>query len=302
MSSNVILPPPFYDDLGKSAKDLFSKGYNYDTVKLNVTTKVPTGAKFEFGGTSYIDSGKVLGTFQATHRTPKYGINNTSRWETNNMMRNETSCDLLKGAKFSIENTYSLIQTSYDKTWKLRAQYGNNYLALRTDADFKTSTGYTPLISSSGILQYGGYFLGLQSKFDTKDSKLKSLNMGVGYNSKEFAIHGKMSDQELYNCHIYHQVNPFLETGVEFSCSKENNDPKFGICCKYTWDRDTAVRAKVNNSSQIGLSFAHKLRDGITITLSALINGKNFNQGGHKIGLGIEFEPYCSHASSCFVK
>lgn len=29
---------------------------------------------------------------------------------------------------------------------------------------------------------------------------------------------------------------------------------------------------------------------GITLTLSALIDGKNFNSGGHKIGLALELE------------
>ncbi len=29
----------------------------------------------------------------------------------------------------------------------------------------------------------------------------------------------------------------------------------------------------------------------MTLTLSALIDGKNFNQGGHKIGVCLELEP-----------
>jgi hypothetical protein len=29
---------------------------------------------------------------------------------------------------------------------------------------------------------------------------------------------------------------------------------------------------------------------GVTLTLSALIDGKNFNNGGHKIGLAVELE------------
>ena len=29
---------------------------------------------------------------------------------------------------------------------------------------------------------------------------------------------------------------------------------------------------------------------GMTLTLSTLLEGKNFNQGGHKLGLGVDFE------------
>lgn len=32
------------------------------------------------------------------------------------------------------------------------------------------------------------------------------------------------------------------------------------------------------------------LDSGIKLTLSALLDGKNINAGGHKLGLGLEFE------------
>ena len=57
-----------------------------------------------------------------------------------------------------------------------------------------------------------------------------------------------------------------------------------------TLDKDAAVRAKINNSSQIGLGYQQKVRDGVTVTLSALIDGKNFQAGGHKVGLALELE------------
>ena len=36
----------------------------------------------------------------------------------------------------------------------------------------------------------------------------------------------------------------------------------FGIGAKLALDKDAAVRAKINNSSQIGLGYQQKLRDG----------------------------------------
>lgn len=54
--------------------------------------------------------------------------------------------------------------------------------------------------------------------------------------------------------------------------------------------RDGHFQAKVSNTSQIGLGFTHRLRTGITLTLNAMIDGKNFNQGGHKLGMGFELE------------
>jgi len=55
-------------------------------------------------------------------------------------------------------------------------------------------------------------------------------------------------------------------------------------------DDDASINMKVNNSSHVGLGYTQKLRDGVKLTVSSLIDGKNINAGGHKVGLGLEFE------------
>merc|ERR1712083_1113714 len=70
--------------------------------------------------------------------------------------------------------------------------------------------------------------------------------------------------------------------------SSANTNTKFGIGAKYVLEDGAVVRAKINNSSEIGLGYQQKLRDGVTVTLSTLVNGANFNAGGHKIGVSLE--------------
>ena len=50
------------------------------------------------------------------------------------------------------------------------------------------------------------------------------------------------------------------------------------------------IRQSVNPCifSQIGLSYQQKLREGITMTLSANIDGTKLNEPGHKLGLCLE--------------
>ena len=61
---------------------------------------------------------------------------------------------------------------------------------------------------------------------------------------------------------VYQKVNDKLETSIQLAWSAGNNDTRFGIGCKYNLDDDASVRAKVNNASQIGLSYSQKLREG----------------------------------------
>lgn len=69
------------------------------------------------------------------------------------------------------------------------------------------------------------------------------------------------------------------------------NQSKLEIGAKYDLDQDASIRTKIDNAIQLGVGYQQRLREGVTLELSALIDGKNFNSGGgHKIGLALELE------------
>ena len=49
----------------------------------------------------------------------------------------------------------------------------------------------------------------------------------------------------------------------------------------------------MNNQGQIGMSYTKSLRSGVKLNLSGLIEGRNINAGGHKLGLSLEFDSSC---------
>merc|ERR1712025_1362934 len=98
-------------------------------------------------------------------------------------------------------------------------------------------------------------------------SKLVKNNFSLGYSTGDFVLHSNVNDGAIFGASMYQKVKPNIETGVNLG-----------------WT------ASSNTTSQIGLGYQQKLRDGVTVTLSTLIDGKNFNQGGHKIGMALELE------------
>merc|ERR1711974_569213 len=66
--------------------------------------------------------------------------------------------------------------------------------------------------------------------------------------------------------------------------------PHLELGQKYVLPDGAAVRAKINNKSKVGLGYQQKLRDGVTVTLSTLVNSGNINAGGHKVGVALEME------------
>merc|ERR1712066_125725 len=102
-------------------------------------------------------------------------------------------------------------------------------------------------------------------------------------------IHGAANDSKQFGAGVYLKNSPALETGITLATGGSGGN-SFAIGAKYALASDACIRAKVNNTSQIGLSYEQKLRDGIKMTLSTNLDGTKLNEPGHKLGLALEME------------
>ena len=71
----AVMAPPVYADLGKSSRDVFGKGYHFSLLKLECKTKTSNGVEFTTGGSSNLDSGKVVGNLETKYKIAEYGMN-----------------------------------------------------------------------------------------------------------------------------------------------------------------------------------------------------------------------------------
>jgi len=281
------MAPPTYGDLGKSARDVFGKGYHFSLVKLDVKTKTSSGVEFSSGGSSNVDNGKVAGSLETKYKCADYGMTFTEKWTTDNKL--STTLDIqdqvLKGLKLTFDSTFAP-QTGA-KTGLIKAEYKHDLVTLCSDVDINLAG---PLVNAAATIGHQGWLAGYQLAFDSAKSKMTKNNFCLGYSTGDFVLHTNVNDGQVFGGSVYQKVNGQLETGINLGWTASKNETSFGIGCKYALDKTASIRAKVNNSSQIGLGYQQKLRDGVTLTLSSLIDGKNFNQGGHKLGIALELE------------
>ncbi|XP_023022754.2 voltage-dependent anion-selective channel isoform X2 [Leptinotarsa decemlineata] len=281
------MSPPPYSDLGKRAKDVFNKGYHFGLIKLDCKTKTGGGVEFNTGGTSNQESGKVSGSLETKYKVKDYGLTFTEKWNTDNTLGTEIAVQdqLLKGLKVSGDVSFSP-QTGY-KSGRVKTAFVNERVAANADVDLDTNG---PVVSASAVVGHQGWLAGYQAAFDSQKSKLTKSNFALGFSTGDFVLHTSVEDGQEFGGSIYQKISPKLESGIQLAWSAGSNNTKFGIGAKYDLDQDAALRAKINNASQIGLGYQQRLREGVTLTLSTLIDGKNFNNGGHKIGLALELE------------
>ncbi|XP_076451765.1 non-selective voltage-gated ion channel VDAC2-like [Babylonia areolata] len=281
------MAPPSYSDLGKAARDIFSKGYNYGFFKLKAKTKTDSGVEFTTSGSSNSDTGKVSGNLETEYKWSEYGLTFSEKWSTENVLDTEITIEdqLTEGLKITFDTSFAP-QTG-KKSGKIKTGYKQDYFNGNVDVDFDFAG---PTVNAAAVLGYNGWLAGYQMAFDTANSKLAKSNFAVGFTTEDFTLHTCVNDGQEFGGSIYQRCSPELETAVNLSWTSGTNATLFALGAKYTLDENSNVSCKVNNSSQIGLGYSQKLRDGVKLTLSALIEGKSINQGGHKVGLGLELE------------
>eukprot|EP00745_Piridium_sociabile_P001878 TRINITY_DN111303_c0_g1_i2.p1 TRINITY_DN111303_c0_g1~~TRINITY_DN111303_c0_g1_i2.p1 ORF type:complete len:283 (+),score=87.42 TRINITY_DN111303_c0_g1_i2:112-960(+) len=281
------MAPPSYSDLGKTSRDIFSKGFNYGFFKLEAKTKTDSGVEFTTSGSNNVETGKVSGNLETKYKWSEYGLSFTEKWNTENVLNTEITVEdqLAKGLKIAFDTSFAP-QTG-KKSGKIKTGYKQDYVNANVDVDFDFAG---PTIHGAAVLGYNGWLAGYQMAFDTAKSKLAKSNFAVGYTQGDFTLHTCVNDGQEFAGSIYQRCSPDLETAVTLSWTSGTNATLFALGAKYTLDKNASVSAKVNNSSQIGLGYSQKLRDGVKLTLSALIEGKSINQGGHKVGLGLDLE------------
>ncbi|XP_051540848.1 voltage-dependent anion-selective channel protein 2-like isoform X2 [Myxocyprinus asiaticus] len=247
--------PPAYSDLGKAAKDIFSKGYGFGIIKLDLKTKSQNGVEFNTSGSSNTDTGKAGGSLETKYKMKDLGLSLNQKWNTDNMLSTEVSVEdqLAQGLKVALDTSF--VPNTGKKSGKLKTGYKCDFVNLSCDIDFEG-----PVAHSSAVLGYEGWLLGYQIAFDTAKSKLVQNNFALGYKTGDFQLHTNVNDGAEFGGSVYQKVTDQLETAVTLAWAAGSNNTHFGVAAKYQLDKDASLSAKVNNASLIGVGYTQSLR------------------------------------------
>uniref|UniRef100_A0A2K5MGK6 Non-selective voltage-gated ion channel VDAC1 n=1 Tax=Cercocebus atys TaxID=9531 RepID=A0A2K5MGK6_CERAT len=259
--------PHMYADLGKSARDVFTKGYGFGLIKLDLKTKSENGLEFTSSGSANTETTEVMGSLETKYR-----------WtDTDNILSTKITVEdqLPCGLKLTFDSSFSPI--TGEKNVKIKTGYKREHINLGWDMNFDIAG---PSIQGALVLGYQSWLAAYQMNFETAN------NFAVGYKTDEFQLHTNVNDRTELGSSIYQKVSKKLETAVNLTWTAGNSNTP----AKYQIDPDTCLSAKVNNSSLTDLGYTQTLKQVIKLTLSALLDGKNVNAGDHKLGLRLEFQ------------
>ncbi|CAG04824.1 unnamed protein product [Tetraodon nigroviridis] len=238
--------PPAYADLGKSAKDIFNKGYGFGLVKLDVKTKSSTGVEFKTSGSSNIDNSKVTGNLETKYKWAEYGLTFTEKWSTENTLGTEVCFEdqITKGLKLNFETTFS--PNTGKKSGKIKTAYKREYLHAGLDVDLDFAG---PTIHGAAVAGYEGWLAGYQMTIDSAKSKMAHSNFAIGYKTGDFQLHTNIKNGSEFEGSIYQKVSDELETAVNLAWTAGSNSTRFGIAAKYQLDSSASLSVRSINST-----------------------------------------------------
>jgi len=280
------MAPQKFADLGKEAKDLVSKNFHFGVVKLEAKTKGKGGVAFTTEGTHNTDTGNVAASLESKFKYAEYGVSFTEKWNTDNVISSTIGVEnkLVEGLKIDLDTTFAPVTGK--KSAKVKTAFTNDYLHATADVGFVDLTGAT--LHGSAVCAYNGWHAGYQASYDTVNSKVLDNNISLAYKNGDLVLHAGLANLEKYSGSVHHQVNKDLSAAALLDWS--SGATNFTVCGKYTVDEDTCLKAKLDNNLRTGLSYVQKLKPGLQLTMSVLVNAKSLDQGGHKLGLSLNFD------------
>jgi len=285
------MSPPLYADLGKSSKDLFTKGYNFGFLKLDTKTIAGDKSDVEFktAAAHNVATGKLFGTFDVKYKIPDYGVTFTEKWNTDNLLGTvvEVKDKFAKGLTLIFDSSYAPQLAKRNSKFKVEWEHEN----VKINGDMSLDAG--PILNLAAVAGHQGWLVGFQGAFDTANSKLTTTNFSLGRQIGEYAGHVFVNDGTEFGANLYHKISPTVELGAQCGWTSGEQSTRYGLAAQYKPMGDLTLRAKLNNNSQVAIATTHSLSPMLKLTLSSQFNLHQFQDGGHKFGIGLEYEPVC---------
>ncbi|CAJ0579865.1 unnamed protein product, partial [Mesorhabditis spiculigera] len=281
------MAPPTFADLGKSAKDLFSKGYNHGLVKVETTTTSGDNKEVEFktNATHNLGTGKLGGNLDVKYKVPKYGLTLTEKWNTENQLGTviEVNEQFGRGLKLTFDSVYA--PHSGKRSGKLKADWSHPTARITADIGLTAS----PVINAAGVFARDGWLFGAQATFDTTTNKLAGTQLSFGHQAGDYTIHTAVINSNDFGASLFHRIGRNVELGAQLGWKTGASGVTYGLATKYAPSKDIVFRGKINNESNVAISATHSISQGLNLNLTSHFNLTN--NEAHKFGLGLEYTP-----------
>jgi len=262
----VDYSPPFFPNIGKAFKDLFTKKYDFDNM-FKVTNKTDVGATFTT--TAKLGGGSIQGQEKIVVVEKNRGELELELDTSNEKAYGKLTFDsLVKNTKFMIGGGFdpnskepiAKAHSSVKGEVEHREDAWNTSGSVLVGEDFNAA-----VVTANVAFGWDGFSLGGMIKSDLK--QLSDANFGFQYERKNF-VAAAFSEQlgQVTRASWVHKVCPTKTLGFEVIFDDNEKLAKgrklvLSFGSEYQLDPDTSVKGRWNNFGELATVVEHRLHN-----------------------------------------
>jgi hypothetical protein len=274
--------PPLFKNFGKSAKDLFSKKYDYQN-KLSVKNSVQSDLTVETSTTSD-EKNNLSGSVKVTHKNKDFGKVEVEV-DTKGAASAETT--LSKLAK----NVEVIVKVSEKPNGKATVEYKQDGVAASVAVDYSKSATKAEGSVAAGL---DGFAVGGEGTYDFTKSDVAIYNAGAEYAGKEFYATVKTANKfDKVAGSYFHNINTGRAFKTQVGGTFEHDFAKkasvLSIGTEHEVDAATLVKGKLDSEGAYAAVVEHKLANpAVKINVAAGFN-RSSGLAAQSFGVGFAF-------------
>lgn len=240
------MAPPQFKDLGKKAKDLFKKSYDFKN-ELKVVSKAD-GVKLENGGVM----GKTLVGHTKANWTDQY---------LGDIEVEAHSCGIAKG-QFKLKKVTDGVDVTVAGgacgAVSVEATYVQTNVSATVKADHNLNKGSTGVLACA-VLGFDGVSVGGTVSVDASGSP-KDYNVGAQYSQKDLTASLVTSNKgDDITMSFFQNYSKSTCLGASMLIKPEDGSRVFSFGTDHQLDCKTAIKAKADSNGVVGTAVSHVL-------------------------------------------
>ncbi|EEB05056.1 outer membrane voltage-dependent anion-selective channel protein [Schizosaccharomyces japonicus yFS275] len=280
------MAPPAYSSIDRLCNDLLKRDFPIGSTQLGVRTFAPNGVVFNVSG-AQDPKGIIAGKLETSYSDKVNGLSLSQGWTTANVLESRINLknQLAPGLEVNVATTFSPATAA--KTAKLDLVHQHSLInthALVNVLDGKFVGDFT--------IGHEGFLAGAEIGYDVHKGSVSNYAATIGYVASPITIALQATNNlSVFRASYYHRVSQQAEAGgcVSWDAKSTENSVSLELASKYTLDKDTFVKGKINNAGIATLSYFQTVRPGVTVGLGLQLDTQRLGQPAHKAGLSINF-------------
>lgn len=277
------MAPSKFGDLNKTIKDLFADDFVYGSTKFTVKSKTSSGFNLKVEESRSLEAGNVDGALEVKYTNNAHGLSLKNTWNLKDSVAQETSFSpaALKGSKITLSNNLS--HAGRCTGYKAKVEFSNDAVYTELVASQKD-------ITSSSVFAAGAVSVGVSATYDLGNGALSKNALAATFADKKHKVHVALSDlsQLVAGVHLKHCASSETAVEAKYNFAKSTSD--IALVHKCVHEKAATIKFSLNKSLQLGFSASHKLRDEVSLTLSAQVDLANCASAKNQLGAALTLD------------